>query len=505
MYTNLHWRGWPGAAERRFDHACAFSAPGAQPPQRTRAAKRTTCGLAYAARSRYTAEETRMRRHLIIPLLACAAALTALPALAANWKEQQIAAAEKSESILRQAEKVRGLLAQYQIMRAAYVADDSKAFRLIFGQYVSWHQTYLGLHDDAQQSFSIQQLPDKQDAPSPLESGEWKLQPAADVITRLARDQRAVFFNEAHNAAITRSLTVEMLPRLRELGYTHFAAETLYETDKNLAQRGYVNDDSGFYTQEPVYAEMVRTALKLGFTVVAYEAASDAVGDAREREQARNLYNRVFKDDDKARVVVNAGYAHIVESGKYLGGASMAQHFRKIAHIDPLTVEQTMLIPHVETSQDHPYYRALLAQSAPKVPSVFVAGDGKPWSLREGQYDLSVVLPPYTRENGRQSWLSLGGARLAYNVDGEICRNNMPCLLEARYIGDGEDAVPADRIVIGLSDSSLSNSEQKFRTISQLKADLYLRPGRYRLRAIGADNQVITTQNINVGSRERNP
>lgn len=437
-----------------------------------------------------------MRPHLAVLSLILAALVPA--ADAASWKEQQIAAAEKSESILRQAEKVRGLLAQYQILRAAYVADDGKAFRLIFGQYLSWHQTYLGLHEDAQQSFSIQQGADKQDAPSPLEGDAWRIEPAVDTLTRLAKDERAVFFNEAHNATITRSLTVEMLPRLKQLGYTHFAAETLYETDTKLASRGYANDDSGFYTQEPVYAEMVRTALKLGFTVVAYEAASEAVGDAREKEQARNLYNRVFKDDPQARVVVNAGYAHIVESGKYLGGASMAQHFRKIAHVDPLTVEQTMLIPHTETSQDHPYYRALLAKGAPSHAIAFVDKDGKPWSLRAGQYDLSIALPPYTIENGRQSWLTLGAARRAYTVDGEICRSVMPCLIEARYAGDGDDAIPADRIVIGLQDSSLTGSERKFRTVSQLRTDLYLRPGRYRVRASGADNQIVNTQNITV-------
>ena len=434
---------------------------------------------------------------LALPLLLAAFATTAG---AANWKEQQIAAAEKSEAILRQAEKVRGLLAQYQIMRAAYVADEGKAFRLIFGQYLSWHQSYLGLHDDAMQSFSIQQGADKQDAPSPLDGDGWRVEPAADTITRLAKDQRAVFFNEAHNAAITRSLTVEMLPRLKALGYTHFAAETLYETDKTLASRGYPNEDSGFYTQEPVYAEMVRTALKLGFTVVAYEAASEAVGDAREKEQARNLHNRVFKDNPEARVVVNAGYAHIVESGKYLGGASMAQHFAKIAHIDPLTIEQTMLIPHTEASQDHPYYRALLARETPKTAVAFVDKEGKPWSLRAGQYDISVALPPYTHENGRQTWLALGGARRVYTVDGEICRSVMPCLIEARYTGEGDDAIPADRIVIGLQDSSLTGSERKFRKVDDLRTDLYLRPDRYRVRASGADNQIVNTQIINVGS-----
>ena len=77
----------------------------------------------------------------------------------AQWRAQQRAAAEKSEKILREAEKVRGLLGQYQVMQAAYLQDNSTAFRLIFGQYLSWHQTYLGLYAEARKSFSIAQEP----------------------------------------------------------------------------------------------------------------------------------------------------------------------------------------------------------------------------------------------------------------------------------------------------------------------------------------------------------
>ena len=439
-------------------------------------------------------------------LFAVAFAALALPALATSanaWRAQQHAAAEKSERILRQAEKTRGLLAQYVLMRAAWLADEGKAFRLIFGQYLSWHESYLGLHDEAMRSFSIQQLPDDADAPSPLD-GKYAAQPALTAIPKLAQGRRAIFFNEAHNAANTRTLTVALLEQLRRDGFTHFAAETLYETDTALAKRGYPTEESGFYTQEPVYAEMVRTALRLGYTVVAYEAVSDASGDAREREQAKNLVERVFKGNADARLVVNAGYAHIVESGKYLGGASMAQHLRKLTGIDPLTVEQTMLIPHPDVAQDHPYYRAAVAKLAPTAPLVFVDENGKPWSLRDGAYDVSVLLPPYTRANGRQSWLDIDGLRQPYDVDGEICRTTLPCLLEARYIGEGDDAIPADRIVIGMRDTRLGSTEQKFRTPQDLRTTLYLRPGRYRLRASGADNQVVTTQNITVGA-DRKP
>ena len=69
---------------------------------------------------------------------------------------------------------------------------------------------------------------------------------------------------------------MQLLPQLRAEGFDYFAVETLYQTDTALAARGYPTADSGFYTAEPISAEMVRTALKLGFHVVGYEALSDA-------------------------------------------------------------------------------------------------------------------------------------------------------------------------------------------------------------------------------------
>ena len=416
-----------------------------------------------------------------------------------EWRAQQRAAAEKSEGILRQTEKFKGLLAQYQLMRGAYDADDSKAFRLIFGQYLSWHQSYLGLYPEARASFSIKQEPGKDDAPSPLDSGGYSAHPAVEAIAQLAHGQRAVFFNEAHNMPMTRSVTVQILAKLRADGFNYFAAETLYETDKGLSARGYPVFDSGFYTQDPIYGEMVRTALRLGFKVVSYEAISEATGDAREREQARNLNDRVFKADPNARLIVNAGYAHIVESGKFLDGGSMAQHLKRISGVDPLTIEQTMLIEHSIPSEDHPIYRAIRAALHPTQATVFTDAQGKPWTLHPGQYDVSVYFPPDDLHDGRPGWLSLGGQRMQYAVTGEMCRSTFPCLIEARYANESDDAVPADRVVMGLKDLRLKLVERAFLNAAEMRSNLYLRPGRYRFTAVGSDNQAITRRNIVVG------
>jgi hypothetical protein len=423
-----------------------------------------------------------------------AASQTSSPA---QWQSRQLEASRKSELIMQDADKRKGLLAQFQVMRYAYGSDRDAAFHLIFGQYLSWYQTFIGDYTDASASFSIKQPLQKDDSPSPLTNPDYTAKPALDAIAELARNQQAMFFNEAHNVPLTRTLTVQMLSRLRAEGFTYFAAETLYQTDAKLQSRGYPVKDSGFYTEEPICAEMVRTALKLGFKVIAYEALSDATGDAREAEQARNIYQQVFKKDPKARLVLDAGYAHIQESGVFLGGASMAEHLQKLSGIAPFTVEQTMLFPHQSGDDDHPYYTAVMEKLQPKAPIVFIDKAGKPWSLRPG-YDVSVFFPPQKLRRGRPTWLSLGDLRKPYFISGERCEHTYPCLFEAQYADEGPDAIPADRAVLDpVPLNALPNESVRYGQGMPI-SEFYLRPGRYRLRISDQNDHDLFRQDINV-------
>lgn len=117
----------------------------------------------------------------------------------------------------------------------------------------------------------------------------------------MVHGRQVVFFNEAHNIPLTRTLTVAMLPALRREGFDYLAVETLYDDDTHLARRGYPTALSGFYINEPIYGEMVGSALKLGFKVVAYESDQPGTPDARERAQAHNLVARIFRKAPKAR------------------------------------------------------------------------------------------------------------------------------------------------------------------------------------------------------------
>ncbi|MGH8114627.1 MAG: hypothetical protein ACREPS_06195, partial [Rhodanobacteraceae bacterium] len=304
--------------------------------------------------------------------------------------------------------------------------------------------------------------------------------------------------NEAHNIALTRTLTVRSLKPLRAEGFNTFAVETLNPQDiAALTRRGYPTAASGYYTREPIYAEMVRTALKLGYKVVAYEADPTQSGDAREAQQAENLW-KILKDDPKARLVVNAGYEHIQKAGKFLGTQSMAEHFIKDSGLNPLSVEQTILIPHRDHAMDHPDYDAIIAATHPKQPIVFINKNGKPWSLRPG-YDVSVIFPEEHFQLGRPTWLGLWGLRVPYTVYGSVCHDHYPCMVSARYHNEGDAAIPADRMVLDpVSLMTVGDVKVTYGEDSTPVGELYLRPGRYRLSARDQNGALLTLQAISV-------
>ena len=457
-----------------------------------------------------------MTPHRIPFVLALAlGALAAAPVQAdqtptpAQWRASQMQAVNKSEQIMREANQKKGLLAQYEVMLGAATQNNTDpAFRIIFGQYLSWYQTYIADYPDAEDSFSVTESLQPGDHPLPLNDAGYQPRPALEAIPALAKDRQAVFFNEAHNLPLTRTLTVQLLAKLRQEGFTYFAAETLYHTDTALQTRGYPIGDSGFYTNEPICAEMVRTALKLGFKVVAYESETDGPSDSREKEQAEHLAERVFKRDPKARLVVDAGYAHIQETGIYLGGKSMAEYFTRFTGIDPLTVEQTMLTPHRNAAQNHPYYTAVMQALHPAAPIVFVAADasapgkaasGKAWTLRDG-YDVSVLFPLVQMRRGRPTWLDLGGLRQPYFVSGDdSCKHDYPCLVEARYAGEGSDAIPADRMLFDPKPALSPDRSDHVRPANGASSgELYLRPGDYQLSMSDTDGHMLSRRTITV-------
>jgi hypothetical protein len=383
-------------------------------------------------------------------------------------------------AVSREAAALKTPLAQYLFYRDRYQRSEG-ALHGFIGQVLAATSSELGAYEEAvlefpQGAITLHTTPAALPEPARFEAVD-----AAVAIAELARERRIVIVNEAHHAAQTRVLTLALLPRLRALGFTHFAAEGLAEDDE-LAARGYPVRASGPYVAEPLYGEIVRTALRLGFRVVPYESAAKDLA-ARERGQARNLVERVFSVDPDARLFVHAGYAHVHKRDHYLQTDPMAMRLARATGLDPLVVDQTVLRP-VAPGREYADYRGLVQAFPVATATLFRdRASGSPWSLEPLLYDASVLLPPTHLVHGRPDWLALGGERVEVAVAIDLQPSSLPCVVEARYAGESEAAVPADRVLVERGDGAIV---------------LYLRPGDYRIVASTADGRAFARQRLRV-------
>ncbi len=325
---------------------------------------------------------------------------------------------------------------------------------------------------------------------------------ARQAILELAASRQAVFINEAHHVPIDRAFTLSLLRGLYAKGFRYFAAETLDEKDTDLQKRGYPTINSGYYTREPVFGDLVRTALKLGYKIIPYEYTGLKSPDPiiaqnqRERGEAQNLYDRIFKHDPNAKVLVHAGYGHIAKTtatgeltsrsadAKTSSGTItfMALWFQKISKIVPLSIDQSIMYEHSAPEYGSGYYRAAIAdnllQQAPialknKAGRYFTEPDDP------AAYDLVVFRPRTLYEFGRPTWLSEDGQRQAYILPGDLgIPANTPALVQAYYANeDAAVAVPIDQIEVKPG-------------LAPLPA-LMLPAGRFRVRVVDGAGKIL--------------
>lgn len=86
----------------------------------------------------------------------------------------------------------------------------------------------------------------------------------------------------------------------------------------------------------------------------------------------------------------------------------------------------------------------------------------------------------------RPEWLTLHNERFPYAVSTTLCKVTTPCVVDAHYADESDQAIAADRYTFMQGD-----------TVSKL----YLRPGRYRLRAWDIRGRTLSEQIIQVQPR----
>lgn len=300
--------------------------------------------------------------------------------------------------------------------------------------------------------------------------------PAHAYLLERAAHEQIVMLNEAHHISLHRVFTLSLLKGLYDIGYRYLGAETLSFGDKELNHRGYpvtsqvdYFKNSGYYTAEPQYGNLIREALKIGFTVFPYDPVLEPTvtnrGSQRELQQAQNI-QKILLLDPNARIVVQAGYDHIREDS--IGGdwgKAMAGRVKEMTGIDPLTINQEKLTEKSSPLFENPYYKLVTAQEA----SVLINTKGQVFSGPPGSkmYDVRIFHPPTQYQYGRPQWLQLQGRRRPIFVKPLSSTLTYPCLVFAYHDKENPElAVAADIIELR------SEAERKTKA-------LILDPGNY--------------------------
>ena len=144
---------------------------------------------------------------------------------------------------------------------------------------------------------------------------------ASIVMDSIAKNNRIVIFNESHHTPIHRVVTSSFLETFYNQGFRYLAVEGLSIKDSLINQRKFpVKNLTGYYINEPTYGDLVRNALKTGFTLVSYDFNSLDMKE-REKGQANNLMDKVFKPFPDAKLLIHCGFSHGLDLPPEIGRA----------------------------------------------------------------------------------------------------------------------------------------------------------------------------------------
>ncbi len=268
-----------------------------------------------------------------------------------------------------------------------------------------------------------------------------------DLIDSLSGLTQAVFINEAHHYPAHRSFVIKLLKRLKLKGYKYFAVETINRLDTLLNKRKYpLLRETGYYTKEPVFGELIRQAILNDFVIVPFDYEGEYKLENREKGQAKNIVNRILKSDSSAKILLLTGYTHIREKSTGAQEKMMAQYFKEITGIDPLTIEQTLMSEHSGHDFEFPEYKYADKKGLITDYVSFSKNDGTIFSAEYG--DVTVFHPRTKRINLRPHWLNFNNLKYSYQLPDEVMQFQKPFLVKVFNFTEGIKSVPVDIVEV---------------------------------------------------------
>lgn len=307
---------------------------------------------------------------------------------------------------------------------------------------------------------------------------------AKKFITFIAPQYKVIMLNEANNKPLHRAFAYSLLDVLYNRGFRYLAMEMLNPMpDHELTKLTY---KTGHFAAEPVAGELIRQALDLGFTLVAYE---DPLGNShtpteRDSIQAANIA-KILSRDPEAKIFVYASYGHIAEKSISPDFIPMGMAFKRMTGIDPLTIDQTDMTEESNFPFGKAFYDTYIEKFPLSTPSIALNEDEPVNVTGTTLYDLTVIHPRTTYYYARPTWLSLSNRRHAVSIK---TKNKDIFLVQAYYQYESFGAIPGQVIP----------ADQSYFPYGNGVFTLYLRRGLYILIVRDMQYKTLYTQHLEV-------
>lgn len=186
---------------------------------------------------------------------------------------------------------------------------------------------------------------------------------AFDYLSKISKNYDVIIINEAHHRSYDRILVEQLLKILSLNDYQNYCMEAYFK-HYNIAKTPYPTKNSGFYIQNPAFANCLRTALQLNYKLFGYECDSIEIcpnPSAREEQQALNLKQII--ENNKGKTLVHCGFDHAridTNLSANWGRKAMAKRLiEKLPSKKILCIDQIHLSDKIIAEANNPFYQEI--------------------------------------------------------------------------------------------------------------------------------------------------
>ena len=361
---------------------------------------------------------------------------------------------------------------------------NSKSLKDSYIQTLGMLNSACGNYQETYEIWSQRELNNEQPVDS-VAFDKYRPVSAKKIIDSIAKTNQIVIFNEGHHIPQNRASTMQYLQIFYDNGFRYIAMESVKSRDSLLNQRKYVEiAKTGTYLFEPCYADLVRQALKIGFTIVPYEYEPRAKTMVeREEGQAENIMKRLLTDKPKAKLLMHVGYSHGLkfEPDPKINLAMMGYFLKKKSGTEPYVIEQFKQTEKANRKDESKDYVYATKKYQLTEPCFFVNSEGKIWTKDFSVGDAELFLPRSIYKNQRPDWLAWGGKKQAFLPNLKEIKATPPLLIQAFLAEEFPSGVAVDQVEV---------------TDKKSRKTLLLYPAKYVLRVLDRNGEVVLVKKI---------